>query len=800
MPDNLITIDDDKFTEITVLNADNWVVVGLPNGKSAKISRDNLKAFLGTVQTIVPKAISIADPAPVIPGIYRPTASGTYANLGGLVIDTNGKMNEVLFDGVTFANVVTVLPPSENRINQWTAQIYTAGKQVLRNGIWWEAVVNTTAAQEPGVVAETIWKKVMKVSQTVAETVFPVSGVAVAKEIDSTKKGYKELVSTTSNFVIGSNGVISANAGWLLSNIIDVVSGDKIMYFGDSSSVSDLYAAVIGFNTINEKTVLLSGKFSDSGIEVTIPEGIVAIQSCSRIQTAIVPVFSIRKTVSLVSANAISGLSTEIQIKTNAVRNGFEDIVFSTTNNSISETGVITAAGTWRLSELIPVSLNDNYLYFGNSTPAGVGVAVVSYNSDGSFNGLILGKINSPNGTGFIISEGIGFIRVGSNQSTELKLRKVTQLIKTRAIENLGDAPAFEVLRNGFEAPALNSIASYLKNDGTTTGAGTWVTSGFIDVIEGEKWGYVGTTEISNVPTASAVIGFNQQNEFVSVIIFKANTIKGIEFIIPEGISKIRGCSHTSIQLQLKKIANLIQNTGVEGLVELEETVQVLVDNMPEGSVIVTNKSWAAIGDSITWQDGNAYASTTNIARGYQTLIREKFLFTSYLNRGFSGYPLSINEANSGILGTLAVLGAYDIYTLLIGTNDFKLNIPLGAESDYLNKTGGSTFYGALRDTVDTLYAKNNSTEIIFMTPLRRNNAGYTSFSENTLGHTLPDYCNAVRFVCTREALKIIDLFEYSGITEKNLMLKTLDGLHPNDSGYVLMSRPVIQVFKELFN
>jgi len=58
-------------------------------------------------------------------------------------------------------------------------------------------------------------------------------------------------------------------------------------------------------------------------------------------------------------------------------------------------------------------------------------------------------------------------------------------------------------------------------------------------------------------------------------------------------------------------------------------------------------------------------------------------------------------------------------------------------------------------------------------------------------------YNDAIKWVADREALRHIDMFNESGITDRNLGLTTVDGLHPSSSvGYPLISKAIIN---ELF-
>lgn len=199
-------------------------------------------------------------------------------------------------------------------------------------------------------------------------------------------------------------------------------------------------------------------------------------------------------------------------------------------------------------------------------------------------------------------------------------------------------------------------------------------------------------------------------------------------------------------------------------------------------------KKFVSLGDSITWQDGKEYASTGETARGYQTIIKEKLGFADYLNKGVSGAPVADGTANGNGTVTTAESVNYASYDLCIiagGTNDFKLNVPLGAISEGDFNRG--TFFGAYQTMIENILTQKPNIRICLFTPIHRNNGGYSTTSTNTAGHKLIDYVNAIRELGERYSLPVCDLYANSGITKLNLSLYTLDGLHPNDEGYIRM-------------
>lgn len=202
-------------------------------------------------------------------------------------------------------------------------------------------------------------------------------------------------------------------------------------------------------------------------------------------------------------------------------------------------------------------------------------------------------------------------------------------------------------------------------------------------------------------------------------------------------------------------------------------------------------KKFVSIGTSITWQDGNPYADSGEIARGYQTVIKEKLGFASYINEGKSGRAIANGTANGDGINTTGKKVDYKDYDLVIieaGTNDFKLNVPLGIIGSVKDSTFNTeTFYGAYRDLLGFILQQNPTVQIVLLTPLQRDNAGYDVEYTNSANHKLAEYANAVKAIGEMYALPVCDLYANSGINALTLDLYTMDGLHPNDLGYERM-------------
>lgn len=208
------------------------------------------------------------------------------------------------------------------------------------------------------------------------------------------------------------------------------------------------------------------------------------------------------------------------------------------------------------------------------------------------------------------------------------------------------------------------------------------------------------------------------------------------------------------------------------------------------------DKRLVTLGDSITWQDAKTYSYNGLVARGYQTIIKEKLGFLEVLNMGVSGRPMANGTANgvgTNTTGKTVTYTTYDLTTIAAGTNDFKLNVQLGTLGAIGDTTfDTNTFYGAYRDLIEYILTQKPTQKIILFTPLQRDNGGYTVNTSNTAGHKLIDYVNAIKAVGQMYSLPVVDMYAESGITKLNLATYTWDGLHPNDAGYARMAELAI--------
>lgn len=223
-----------------------------------------------------------------------------------------------------------------------------------------------------------------------------------------------------------------------------------------------------------------------------------------------------------------------------------------------------------------------------------------------------------------------------------------------------------------------------------------------------------------------------------------------------------------------------INKSGETSFTKLsQKTSQTLSKNKISYDLI-----WCSIGTSITW----FYLNENNFEHGYQWYVNEKFNFKQIKNIGVSGQ----NALQFSTTASINNITFADLYTIEHGTNDFLLNSPIGTFSDYLNNTGGTTFYGAYRLIVNKINAINPRAVIVFTTPNKLKDVTREWDIANTVGHFLSDYANAIREIAKYNSSSIADCFNESGINKSTYTYYTMDGVHPNDNGHKAMAGLII--------
>jgi len=252
-------------------------------------------------------------------------------------------------------------------------------------------------------------------------------------------------------------------------------------------------------------------------------------------------------------------------------------------------------------------------------------------------------------------------------------------------------------------------------------------------------------------------------------------------------------------------------------------------------------RTWVAIGDSITYLNDHANETGNRITKGYMTMVTQKLVDIHFINQGHNGWT------SGGIADQIEKLGLVkaDVYSIFLGTNDWWQGRPLGNIDDYQNSSGNGTVNGSFRIIINKLRSLNPAAKIILITPMQRtdfvyindpNNNAYGSYKEKN-GQMLEQFADAVKNIGRIEKCDVLDLYHQKGMEIEHLVkfkrLKdpatgeyknyrypdyttipfspgkdeypypveaidiTYDGLHPSDKGYRKISDMLIKIMKK---
>ena len=325
------------------------------------------------------------------------------------------------------------------------------------------------------------------------------------------------------------------------------------------------------------------------------------------------------------------------------------------------------------------------------------------------------------------------------------------------------------------------SVGKFLANDGTLSDIPAYTTSDYIELIPGEY--------DFNVHRRTV---FYDENKIIVSYLDSGSILRGkIPITVPNGVKFARTTIPTEDWDNFTIFSRSYQTLEFTDAVNLPKT-EIVTESKWEG------KSAINFGTSISWQDGKAYTQSADIgkiAKGWQSHVRENTGITIQ-NEGVSGSRL-IGASGTRVLAETFDFSPYDVVFFEIATNDFRLDTPLGTlgiMGDTAFETG--TFYGGYRHLIEYVLTSNPEIKIVLFTPLQRDNSGYDVNTVNGAGHKLYDYVQAIREIGEMYSLQVIDLYKESGFNKFTLDTFTMDGLHPNDLGYVRMGETVSDYLK----
>ncbi len=215
------------------------------------------------------------------------------------------------------------------------------------------------------------------------------------------------------------------------------------------------------------------------------------------------------------------------------------------------------------------------------------------------------------------------------------------------------------------------------------------------------------------------------------------------------------------------------------GFSNVSINTSVYINNYYKDDVTYSNnwngKIVTFYGDSIT-KDVNKYQHTVSQILG----------FSETNTKGKGGAQLTnflSLEENYTSIPTNS-----DLIFVLGGTNDWGGQVKIGTIDDTSDE---NTFCGAVNKLCTALTTGDYSNaKIVFGTPIHR-------ATENE-DITYEEYCNAIKEVCAKYDIPVIDLYNNSGITSDNANEYLSDGVHPNIQGATLMGKYIAKELEKI--
>lgn len=188
---------------------------------------------------------------------------------------------------------------------------------------------------------------------------------------------------------------------------------------------------------------------------------------------------------------------------------------------------------------------------------------------------------------------------------------------------------------------------------------------------------------------------------------------------------------------------------------------------------------WCAIGDSFTYLNDHLDQTGNRVTRGYLSRVIDVLPNLELKNIGING---------STTQNWIKVrLPKGDLYTILLGTNDWKSEIPVGEVMDFENGVTG-TILGNLKIIISNIRRISPQAPIIVFNPVERGDFVYINDYHNhapgsykALGNQVLSQVAQKIFTCVRgENIHTVDLNTLCGFNQENVIkfkrVRTKDG------------------------
>lgn len=178
---------------------------------------------------------------------------------------------------------------------------------------------------------------------------------------------------------------------------------------------------------------------------------------------------------------------------------------------------------------------------------------------------------------------------------------------------------------------------------------------------------------------------------------------------------------------------------------------------------------WCAVGDSFTYLNDHLDETGYRVSKGYLDRVLEQLPDLEAENIGING---SVTED-----WLEEEIPSADLYTVLLGTNDWNRGVPLGTEEDFQRRRRG-TILGNLGILLDHIHEAGPLAPVIVMNPVERGDFVYIGDPHNNAagsyaprdGQRLEDVAAGIYKTCRNQGIAALDLHSLSGFSPENVL------------------------------
>lgn len=469
--------------------------------------------------------------------------------------------------------------------------------------------------------------------------------------------------------------------------------------------------------------------------------------------------------------------------------NGKNKSLFITYGYIYGRDGVKTTNGNWACTVKIPVVPGDTIVI-----ETGIQDYLTTWDEDGAFIGY-KNVASSTDNISYTVESGvyyIGFNIYKDNFSKDITLNgnSIYSLYNINWL-NQNDKSIQPEQINTLHDKVIDKLrylvaGSYWNNQGEIVNSSSWLRSKYKIPVKVND-----TINIENARGLTMII-FDDDDNIIQAY-EHTMTLNNFTYVLSTNASDAAYIKFNVVATDLENYDLKINGRSIFNTYALEWLTvneENLSDEIKDLFTQSTYNKWYN-KDSVMYGDSIVAGSPGTTP--YATILKNSLKLSHSANEGVSGRPIADGTINGSgtvttVENTIANYADYNLVIIAGGTNDFKLNVPLGNILTVESTFNRNEFTGAYQHLIENIIATNPTIRIVLMTPLQRNNSGYDIYHTNTAGFKLIDYCNRIKELGQLYSLPVIDMYSNSGMNMLNLSSYTLDGLHPSTDGYVLLT------------